>query len=135
MPAIVLDIPAAVTACRNRLSDIVPIESCWDALREIQQCVMSGIKFFPARERTFHGNSDPVPEKHPHGLKMCSQMECPLGKVVNKNSATWSDHPDAFVDPAVAPTQVVFGLQFVGLCAVSVIFAEIEWRICENRVD
>jgi hypothetical protein len=57
-----------------------------------------------------------------------------LRKNVDEDCAAWLNEPDKFIDPRKAPFQIFRRVQVVVCRAVSVVFTEIEFRICKNAV-
>jgi len=135
VPAVVLDITPTVAADGYGLADIVAVERRGLTLGEIEQRVVRGVELLSAWKCAFHGDGNPMSEKHSFGFKVCRQVVGPLRQIVDEDGSTGLHDPDALVDPCVAPVQVILASQVVGLAASSVIFAEIEWRVCEDRLD
>src|SRR5437870_3679287 len=68
VPAVVLDVPSAVTARRDRQAHMV--ERPRVALRKVEQGVMRGVELPTTRERALHRQGNPVTERHAQLIKM-----------------------------------------------------------------
>src|ERR1019366_7575041 len=86
------------------------------------------------RQRCAYLYRNPVPELEAEFSQIRSDRHVPLWEIVDEQRTTGLEDSRGLSHPRLAPVDV-FGIRQIVIRMLTILFANVEWRICENGVD